>query len=476
MVRPAVLLALAVFLPLTLVYALVFRRRMNENGRTENRLFVAQNKTLYETLRGYSDIEINNAERYVSDRFRDGLRNLTDCRRRAMLVRTAAGRMAEFSLILGVVVMIIIGLASGTEMSALTVSLGVFAVAAYKIVPSVNRIVNSWVEYKRNAFAAEKIAETFADAPQIRFDAVPAGRLPFEREIKVDDVTFRYEPEGKAVLDRFSLTIRKGEKIGIRGYSGAGKTTLFNILCGFFRPESGEVRIDGTPLSPANTRQWQDNLAYVSQDVFIPDMTLAENIAFGKRSDEIDAERLQRAIRAASLTELVASLPQGTDTVTGEAGCRLSGGQRQRVGIAQALLGDPEILVLDEPTAGLDPEERIRFRGIISDLSQQKLVLLSTHIVSDLEAVANEIILLRKGVVLEMQKPASLLDRLNGQVWLVTVPAADEAALTKQYTCSNVMHTDGKSVIRLLSESAPRPDAVPTAPNMEDLYLYYFGR
>ena len=366
-----VLLALAVFLPLTLVYALVFRRRMNENGRTENRLFVAQNKTLYETLRGYSDIEINNAERYVSDRFRDGLRNLTDCRRRAMLVRTAAGRMAEFSLILGVVVMIIIGLASGTEMSALTVSLGVFAVAAYKIVPSVNRIVNSWVEYKRNAFAAEKIAETFADAPQIRFDAVPAGRLPFEREIKVDDVTFRYEPEGKAVLDRFSLTIRKGEKIGIRGYSGAGKTTLFNILCGFFRPESGEVRIDGTPLSPANTRQWQDNLAYVSQDVFIPDMTLAENIAFGKRSDEIDAERLQRAIRAASLTELVASLPQGTDTVTGEAGCRLSGGQRQRIGIARALYKNASVLLFDEATSSLDSRTEREIVEAVERLSER---------------------------------------------------------------------------------------------------------
>ena len=366
-----VLLALAVFLPLTLVYALVFRRRMNENGRTENRLFVAQNKTLYETLRGYSDIEINNAERYVSDRFRDGLRNLTDCRRRAMLVRTAAGRMAEFSLILGVVVMIIIGLASGTEMSALTVSLGVFAVAAYKIVPSVNRIVNSWVEYKRNAFAAEKIAETFADAPQIRFDVAPAGRLPFEREIKVDDVTFRYEPEGKAVLDRFSLTIRKGEKIGIRGYSGAGKTTLFNILCGFFRPESGEVRIDGTLLPPANSRQSQDNLAYVPQAVFIPDMTLAENIAFGKRSDEIDAERLQRAIRAASLTELVASLPQGTDTVTGEAGCRLSGGQRQRIGIARALYKNASVLLFDEATSSLDSRTEREIVEAVERLSER---------------------------------------------------------------------------------------------------------
>src|SRR5699024_7548147 len=141
-----VFLALAVFLPLTVIYALVFRRRMNENGRTENKLFVAQNKTLYETLRGYSDIEINNAEGYVSERFRSGLRNLTDCRRRAMLVRTAAGRMAEFSLILGVVAMIVVGLACGTEMNSLKTALGVFAVAAYKIVPSVNRIVNNWVE------------------------------------------------------------------------------------------------------------------------------------------------------------------------------------------------------------------------------------------------------------------------------------------------------------------------------------------
>ena len=153
-----------------------------------------------------------------------------------------------------------------------------------------------------------------------------------------------------------------------------------------------------------------------------------------------------------------------------------SGGQRQRVGIAQALLGDPEILILDEPTAGLDPEERIRFRGIISNLSQQKTVLLSTHIVSDLEAVANEVILLQKGNVLAVKKPYELLEQLNGHVWIISVPTSEETDLTKEYACSNVMHTDGRSVIRVLSESKPHSDAIPTAPNMEDMYLYYFGK
>lgn len=366
-----VLLALAVFLPLTLIYALVFRRRMNENGRTENRLFVTQNKTLYETLRGYSDIEINNAERYVSDRFRRGLLSLTECRRRALLVRTAAGRMAEFSLILGIVILIVAGVAGGTEMATLKISLGIFAVAAYKIVPSVNRIVNSWVEYKRNAFAAEKIAETLVDAPPVRFAEHAAGRLPFEREIAVEDVTFRYEPGGKAVLEHFSLIVRKGERIGIRGYSGAGKTTLFNLLCGFFPPESGEIRVDGTPLSPANIRPWQHNLAYVSQDVFLPDMTLAENIAFGLRRDRIDPQRLEQAIRAASLTELIASLPQGVDTVTGEGGCRLSGGQRQRIGIARALYKQASVLLFDEATSSLDSRTEREIVEAVEELSER---------------------------------------------------------------------------------------------------------
>ena len=269
-------------------------------------------------------------------------------------------------------------------------------------------------------------------------------------------------------LQQIDLTLGSGV-YGLLGPNGAGKTTLMRIMTDLLAPSTGRVLLDGQDIAVMGAA-FRKKLGYLPQDFGVYPNFTAEQfllyIARLKGLSKFDAKR-----QTDNLLRMVGLEDKKQKKLKG-----FSGGQRQRVGIAQALLGNPEILVLDEPTAGLDPEERIRFRGIISALSQQKLVLLSTHIVSDLEAVANEIILLRKGVVLEMQKPASLLEQLNGQVWLVTVPAADEAALTKQYVCSNVMHTDGKSVIRLLSESAPRPDAVPTAPNMEDMYLYYFGR
>ena len=269
-------------------------------------------------------------------------------------------------------------------------------------------------------------------------------------------------------LQQIDLTLGSGV-YGLLGPNGAGKTTLMRIMTDLLAPSTGRVLLDGQDIAVMGAA-FRKKLGYLPQDFGVyPNFTAEQFLLYIARLKGLSKFEAKR--QTDGLLHMVGLEDKKQKKLKG-----FSGGQRQRVGIAQALLGDPEILVLDEPTAGLDPEERIRFRGIISDLSQQKLVLLSTHIVSDLEAVANEIILLRTGVVLEMQKPASLLEQLNGQVWLVTVPAADEAALTKQYTCSNVMHTDGKSVIRLLSESVPRPDAVPTAPNMEDLYLYYFGR
>ena len=271
-----------------------------------------------------------------------------------------------------------------------------------------------------------------------------------------------------AALQQIDLTLEPGV-YGLLGPNGAGKTTLMRIMTDLLAPSTGRVLLDGQDIAVMGAA-FRKKLGYLPQDFGVyPNFTAEQFLLYIARLKGLSKFEAKR--QTDDLLHMVGLEDKKQKKLKG-----FSGGQRQRVGIAQALLGDPEILVLDEPTAGLDPEERIRFRGIISDLSQQKLVLLSTHIVSDLEAVANEIILLRKGVVLELEKPSVLLERLNGQVWIVTVPAAEEAAFTKQYACSNVLHTDGKSVLRLLSESAPRPDAVPTAPNMEDLYLYYFGR
>lgn len=269
-------------------------------------------------------------------------------------------------------------------------------------------------------------------------------------------------------LEHINLTLEHGV-YGLLGPNGAGKTTLMRIMTDLLAPSTGRVLLDGQDIAVMGAA-FRKKLGYLPQDFGVyPNFTAEQFLLYIARLKGLSKFEAKR--QTDELLCMVGLEDKGQKKLKG-----FSGGQRQRVGIAQALLGDPEILVLDEPTAGLDPEERIRFRGIISDLSQQKTVLLSTHIVSDLEAVANKVILLKKGTVLDVKRPFELLEQIEGQVWIVTVPTAEETTLTKEYACSNVMHTDGKSVIRLLSESRPHSDAIPTAPNMEDMYLYYFGK
>ena len=269
-------------------------------------------------------------------------------------------------------------------------------------------------------------------------------------------------------LDRTSLALNCGI-YGLLGPNGAGKTTLMRIMTNLLAPSTGRVLLDGQDIS-ALGGEFRKRLGYLPQDFGVyPNFTAEQFLLYIGRLKGLSKFEAKR--QTDELLHLV-----GLEKKQRKKLGSFSGGERQRVGIVQALLGDPNILILDEPTAGLDPEERIRFRGILSGLSQQRLVLLSTHIVSDLEAVANEIILLKNGVVLKRETPLELLRTLEGAVWTVTVPAGEEAVLTGEYLCSNVMHRDGKSVLRLLSDRKPHPDAAPVTPNMEDMYLKYLGK
>ena len=269
-------------------------------------------------------------------------------------------------------------------------------------------------------------------------------------------------------LDRTSLALNCGI-YGLLGPNGAGKTTLMRIMTNLLAPSTGRVLLDGQDIS-ALGGEFRKRLGYLPQDFGVyPNFTAEQFLLYIGRLKGLSKFEAKR--QTDELLHLV-----GLEKKQRKKLGSFSGGERQRVGIVQALLGDPDILIFDEPTAGLDPEERIRFRGILSGLSQQRLVLLSTHIVSDLEAVANEIILLKNGVVLKRETPLELLRTLEGAVWTVTVPAGEEAVLTGEYLCSNVMHRDGKSVLRLLSDRKPHPDAAPVTPNMEDMYLKYLGK
>ena len=254
---------------------------------------------------------------------------------------------------------------------------------------------------------------------------------------------------------------------GLLGPNGAGKTTLMRIMTDLLKPSTGRVLLDGMDISVLGER-FRRRLGYLPQDFgFYPNYTAEQFLIYIARLKGLG--KAEAKSQTAELLEMV-----GLAEKRGQKMKALSGGQRQRVGIAQALLGDPDVLVLDEPTAGLDPEERIRFRGIISGLSRQKTVLLSTHIVSDLEAIANEIILLKKGHVIDVEKPQELLRKIEGKVWSLTVPVEKEIEFAVKYPCSNIMHEGALSIMRIVSDEKPYDTAVPVTPNMEDLYVYAF--
>jgi ABC-type multidrug transport system fused ATPase/permease subunit len=194
--------------------------------------------------------------------------------------------------------------------------------------------------------------------------------MAFEDCIRVENLGFKFADSQSSLFTNLNFTIGKGEKIGINGRSGAGKTTLFNLLLGFYPATEGRITIDGKALTAENRRQWQNTIGYVSQSVFLTDSTILANIALGVEQSSIDMERVERAVAAASLAEFVSSLPNGLNTRIGECGALLSGGQRQRIGIARALYKGAQVLFFDEATSALDSATEQSINQAIVELAK----------------------------------------------------------------------------------------------------------
>ena len=272
--------------------------------------------------------------------------------------------------------------------------------------------------------------------------------------------------KGIYALKDFTTELTEGV-YGLLGANGAGKTTLINIFVGILGSDGGTVLIDGQDAGTLG-KDFLSKIGYMPQyPVFYRDFTVMDFLLYMCALKGIPAEQGKK--RALELLDIV-NLSDAKDKKIGA----LSGGMRQRVGIVQAMLGDPEILILDEPTAGLDPSERIRFRNLISKFAQGRTVLLATHIVSDVECIAKEIMILKEGSLITQGTTDTLEQNIYGKVWEVTVNGEDAARLGSQYYVSNMKQQGERFLVRIVSDMLPASDAVKVSPNLEDVFLYYF--
>lgn len=379
------LIAVGLFLPIVALFYFSMRKRLNAIGDRENAAQRAKGRIVAETFRGYADIEINNAFPLTLSNFSNAIDETVKLRKEYATIGMLPQMFTEVGLAIGLTIIIIVSLYGGSD--NLVIMLGIFAIAGVRLLPSLRTIMASWSSIRYNRYTIDTLREA-NDLEAQSAISTTNDRFNFEHSIEIRQLGFRFEDSETPLIDNLSLTINKGERIGIKGASGVGKTTLFNIILGLYRPTSGAIYIDGEMLSEENIRKWQNSIGYVSQSVFIADSTLVENIALGCDSDSIDLERIRQVIELADLTEFVSSLPNGIDSRIGEQGSKISGGQRQRIGIARALYKNSDILFFDEATSSLDNKTEENINNAIHNLSKKNAsltIVIIAHRESSLE-------------------------------------------------------------------------------------------
>lgn len=270
----------------------------------------------------------------------------------------------------------------------------------------------------------------------------------------------------KIAVDNISATMQPGV-YGLLGANGAGKTTLMRMICAILEPSSGEVLLDGQNVSDMGV-DYREILGYLPQDFgYYPSYTAKDYLEY-----IAVLKGIPRRAAAIKIKELLDEV--GLSDVSRKKIRTYSGGMKQRLGIAQALLNDPRILILDEPTAGLDPKERVRFRNLLSSLARDRIVILSTHIVSDIEAIADRVFVMKRGQFVSQGSIRELLAEVQGHVWELAIDPAETEKWEEETTVANLRREDHQTILRVISEESPGAGAVQIQATLEDLYLYYF--
>ena len=383
-----VMLAL-VLIVLMLVIKKVLKPVMYKAGKDNQDFYSGLFKWISQTVQGIKEVKINGKEQYFVSEYKRCGKGYVDAVQKYSLYNNIPKLLIETACVAAMMGYMILQVTAGRPTEELVSAMATLAAAAIVLLPAVNRINNqiNSIAYFEPFFmgVSDNLQDEIqGDKVDLSFATDEEEKLPVTKAIELKGITYAYPNTDKLIFDHADMTIPIGKSVGIVGTSGAGKSTVVDILLGLLETRSGNILADGVDIKQ-NYRKWLKNIGYIPQMIFMLDDTIRNNVAFGVPRDKISEERLWEVLKEAQLDEFVKTLPEGLDTGIGERGIRLSGGQRQRIGIARALYHDPEVLVLDEATSALDNDTEKAIMESINRLHGRKTLIIIAHRLQTIE-------------------------------------------------------------------------------------------
>lgn len=374
-------------------------KRLGEHRISTNLL---RYKTLAELLTGIKTVKVSGTQGFFYKRYEDASEEFCGVQPQVSMIMAAPRYFLEIFAFGGILAVTLYLYTVGGNLQAALPRLSLYAVAGYRLLPALQRAFTAASRLKHHAPVLEKLhPDLYASLHQQTVIETDTSALPFQQDFVLQNVDFHYENMPQLVLNNLNVTIPKGEIIAFVGSTGAGKTTLIDLLVGLLNPTGGQILVDGKPLTKQNQAVWQQQIAYVPQEVFLFDDTVARNIVLGKSDEKIDQQRLIEVTKLADIHDFIINeLPNGFDAPIGERGVRLSGGQRQRLGLARALYRNPSVLVLDEATSALDSITEKSIIDSLKTLPDNMTIVIIAHRLSTVRH-ADCIYLLENGQVLD---------------------------------------------------------------------------
>ena len=399
----ALISILGMGIPSVLIYRSL-RSKIQQLGKSQHQIWEQTSRILYTGISAIKDIKIFGSEQHFHDGYVRQQEQARDLSSSASLYSNAPRVIIELSAVLAVLALCVV-LTWQERLSELVMVMGLYAAAAFRLMPSANRLLMALTQLRQSHHGLSLVAQDIRALPEDAHVLSPAeaslpGKLPRFESLQIHELSFRYRDDLPLVLDDVSLDIRLGECIGFVGSSGAGKSSLIDVVLGLLKPESGQVRVNGLDIED-NVRSWRQRIGYVPQAIYLIDDSIRRNVAFGLADDEISDAQVWHALEAARLKDFVSELSEGLDTSVGERGVKLSGGQRQRIGIARALYHQPDVLILDEATSALDNATEAEFMSAIDALYGEKTILMVAHRLSTVRQ-CDRIVVMQRGRVADV--------------------------------------------------------------------------